>query len=270
MLCLALTACEGAFFYPSAKLVRTPNDLGLSYREVWFESDDGLRLHGWFLPAAEGGEDGACSLLFLHGNAQNISTHLSSVAWLPTEGFNVFLFDYRGYGRSAGSPDIPGLHRDMAAALTTLFAMDEVDGGRVVVFGQSLGGAVAAVGLAASPYRQRVRALVIEGAFSSYREITREKLASLWLTWPLQGPLSLTVDDSYRPLEAIAEISPTPVLIVHGTGDRIVPSHHGEALFAAAGPPKDLWLVPGAGHLEVFADRNRRQRLARYLAARCG
>ena len=148
--------------------------------------------------------------------------------------------------------------------------MDDVDGGRVVVYGQSLGGAVAPVALAASPYRQRVRALVVEGAFSGYRDIAREKLAGLWLTWPLQGPLSLTVDDGYRPLEAIAEISPTPVLVVHGTDDRIVPSHHGEALFAAAGPPKDLWLVSGAGHLEVFADGNRRRRLARYLAARCG
>ena len=161
----------------------------------------------------------ACTVLFLHGNAENISTHIASVAWLPAKGYNVFLFDYRGYGRSAGEPSLPGLHLDTEAALAAVFAMAEVNADRIVVFRQSLGGDVAITALAGSAYRHRIRAMVIEGAFSSYRGIAREKLAGLWLTWPLQWPLSLAMDDQYKPLEAIGRISPVPVLVIHGLVD---------------------------------------------------
>jgi fermentation-respiration switch protein FrsA (DUF1100 family) len=122
----------------------------------------------------------------VHGNAQNISTHIGAVAWLPAEGFDVLLFDYRGYGSSEGTPSLGGLQHDFEAALALLLDSPELDAGPVVVFGQSLGAAVAITGLAASPERDRVAGLVIEGGCTSYRDVAREKLAGLWLTWPLQ------------------------------------------------------------------------------------
>ena len=148
-----------------------------------FKAGDGTRLHGWFLPAA-GRALG--TILFLHGNAENVSTHIMSVRWLPARGFNVFLLDYRGYGASAGVPTQAGVQDDVDSALRTLLARPDVDPDRVVVFGQSLGGAIAVLSRGAFRLPQHIRALVVESAFASYRQIAREKLADFWLTWPLQ------------------------------------------------------------------------------------
>ena len=272
---LPLAGCTSVFFQPMAEHVLTPERIGLAYRDVDFEAADGMTLHGWFLPArkdrkteATGQAEaqlGACTLLFAHGNAQNISTHIANVAWLPAARVNVFLFDYRGYGRSAGAPDLPGAHVDFAAALDHVMVRPEVDPDRVVVLGQSLGGSIAVVGLARSPHKARVRALITDGAFSDYRAIVREKLAGSFLTWSLQWPLSLTVDGSHRPLEAIAKISPVPVLTIHGLADVVVPPHHAEALHAAARMPKELWLLPKTRHIETFSDQANRERLLVYL-----
>ncbi len=268
---LQLGACTGLLFFPQRELVLTPDQVGLAYRDVWFEAADGTRLHGWFLPADPKAVRGvACTVLFLHGNAENISTHLASVRWLPEQGYNVFLFDYRGYGRSAGKPSLPGLHLDTEAALGVVFAMAEVDPDRIVVLGQSLGGTIAITALSQSAYRRRIRALIVEGAFSSYRGIAREKLAGSWVTWALQWPLSLTIDNQYKPMESIGRIAPVPVLIIHGLADRVVPPHHGEALYAAALEPKELWLVPGAGHIQTLFQAETQERLLGYLAAPCG
>jgi fermentation-respiration switch protein FrsA (DUF1100 family) len=261
-LALALGGCTGVIFQPMHELVLTPDQIGLDYEEVEFAAADGVRLHGWFLPARAPRRG---SILFLHGNAQNISTHIASVAWLPAKGFDVLLFDYRGYGRSEGSPSLPGLHLDFEAALEALLARPDVEPDRVVVFGQSLGASLAITALAASPRRQQVRALIIEGAFTSYRALAREKLGDFWLTWPLQAPLGLTIDDRYRPIDVIGELARLQLLIVHGEADRVVPPDHATALYEAARPPKTLWLVPGAGHIGAFTTPVNRAELVDYL-----
>lgn len=266
---LALAACTGLFFQPMQQHLHDPATMGFTYRDVEFAAADGTRLHGWYFPPQ--GEDWPAdreplgSVLFLHGNAENISTHFANVAWLARHGFAVFAFDYRGYGRSESSPDLDGLHLDIAAALDTLSRMPETDPGRVAVFGQSLGGALALTAIADNPEKDRLRALIVEGAFSSYREITREKLDGFWLTWALQGPLGLTVDDRYRPIEAAARIAPVPLLIIADGADTIVPPHHAEALYAAAGEPKAIWRLPEAGHTQALATLANRQRLVEYL-----
>jgi uncharacterized protein len=259
---LLLPGCTSLFFQPMRQHLRTPDQIGLAWRDVWFAADDGVRLHGWFLPSQVPSRG---TILFLHGNAENVSTHIGSVAWLPAKGFNIFLIDYRGYGLSEGMPTLDGLHRDVAAAIGTVFALDGVDANRVALFGQSLGGSIAITTLARSPYKRRIAALIVEGAFSGYRSIAREALARTWLTWPLQGPLSFAVDDEYQPIEAITRISPVPVLIVQGEEDPVVPVSHAEALYTAAREPKSLWLVPRAGHIAVFRWPQYRDRLLEYL-----
>ena len=264
LLALGLAGCTGLVFQPMRERVLTPDEIGLDYREVDFTTADGVHLDGWFLPARAPRQG---SVLFLHGNAENMSTHIASVAWLPGAGFDVFLFDYRGYGRSAGEPSLDGLQQDFRAALQTLLAMPEVDPERIVVFGQSLGGALAITALAASPDEHQVRALVVEGAYTSLRALAREKLAGFWLTWPLQWPLSLTIDDRYRPIDVIGELAPLPVLIIQGEADQVVPARNGIALFEAAGQPKELWLLPGIGHIQAFTRPENRRRLRDYLEA---
>lgn len=261
---IALSGCTGMFFMPMERLVRTPADIDLKYRDVEFHSSDGTLLHGWWLPA-KGTAQG--TILFLHGNAENISTHIGSVHWLPEQGYNVFLFDYRGYGRSQGASEIAGVLRDTESAIATALEMTGDGTGQIIVFGQSLGGAIATYAVAHSGHRDRIKALIVESGFSSYRQIAREKLGSFWLTWPLQYPLSWTVTDRYNPIDAVAAIAPIPLLLVYGKEDPIVPLHHGQQLFAAAREPKQLWLMPDGRHITTFAAPPQRQRLLDYLKA---
>jgi fermentation-respiration switch protein FrsA (DUF1100 family) len=262
---LLLSGCTGYLFQPMQLHVLEPAKLGIPVRDVYFETPDRVRLHGWLLPAKTAKAEG--TVLFLHGNAENVSTHIGSVYWLPDYGFNVFMFDYRGYGRSQGKPTLAGLHTDFGAALETLLQMDGIDPERIVVFGQSMGGATTITALAKSRYRSRVRALIVEGAPTTYRSVAREKLSEWWATWLLQWPLSLTINDlhRYRPVDQIASISPTPIVIVHSRTDEVIPFHHGQELYAAAHEPKELWAVEEARHIAVFTTAEQRQRLADYL-----
>jgi fermentation-respiration switch protein FrsA (DUF1100 family) len=262
LLSAVLSGCNGVFFQPYRGHVQTPENLGLAYEDVQFQAGDGTPLHAWFLPA-EGKTQG--TILFLHGNAENISTHIMSVRWLPARGFSVFLLDYRGYGASGGAASLSGVQDDVDAALRTLLARNDVDPDRVVIFGQSLGGSIAIYNVAHSPYRRHIRALVVESAFASYRQITREKLADFWLSWPLQWPLSWTVSDAYSPSATVAGISPIPLLIIHGDRDSIVPWRHGQQLYDLAREPKQLWVIPGGGHIQAFQSQIYRERFVTYL-----
>lgn len=258
-----LAGCTGVFFQPYRTLVRTPDDIGLAYEDARFETADGVVLHGWFLPAA----GSACAtVLFLHGNAENISTHIASVYWMPRYGFSVFLPDYRGYGTSAGAPSLPGVQADIDAAMRYLRSRPGV-ADKVVMLGQSLGGASAIYYAAHGAERAHIQTLVVDSAFSSYRGIAREKLAGFWLTWPLQYPLSWTISDAYSPLAAVTQVAPIPLLVIHGEADAVVPVHHGEQLYAAAHEPKELWEIEGAGHIEALRMTAVRARLVSYLYA---
>jgi fermentation-respiration switch protein FrsA (DUF1100 family) len=257
-----LPACDSYFFYPRRDFVANPYLDRVVHEDVFFETPDGVRLHGWFLrPNAEP----RGTILFFHGNAENISTHVSAVLWLAMEGYQVFLIDYRGYGRSEGTPDMEGIHVDALAAIDRLFRMEGVDKHRIVVFGQSLGGAVAVYAVANSPHRDRIRALVIDSAFSGYRQIAREKIADVLLLWPFQAPISHLVTDRYSPSRWIGRVSPVPVLILHGDADKVVSVRHGETLYRLAKEPKQLWIVSGAGHIQALSDGTIRKRLLTYL-----
>jgi fermentation-respiration switch protein FrsA (DUF1100 family) len=262
VLVLSLSACTNLFFQPQRTEYLTPDRIGLSYEDVNFAGKEVQRLHGWWLPAQG---KAAATILFLHGNAENISTHIASVHWLPAQHYNVFLLDYRGYGRSQGTPSVAGALSDINSAMEYLLQRADVDHDRIVVFGQSLGGALAIYYVANCTYQQNIKALIVESAFTSYAGIVREKLDASWLTWPLQWPLSFTIDDTYSPLPVIAKVSPIPLLLIHGNQDKIVPLHHGQDLFAAAQQPKEFWLVPGGGHIEAFKHKAFQERVVQYL-----
>jgi uncharacterized protein len=264
LLTTILAGCTQVFFQPGKLEVITPDQLGLAHEEVRFRTDDGLELFGWFLPA-HGKALG--TVLFLHGNAENISTHIINIAWMPERRFNVFLFDYRGYGASQGHPTLSGLQLDIDAALRTLLARADVDTKRIIVFGQSLGGSIAVYYVAHSMLRDRISSLVIDSAFSGYASIAREKLASIWLTWPVQWLAALTIDDRFNPLQAVRLVSPIPLLVIQGDRDAIVPLHHAQLLYDAALEPKQLWVVAGAAHIQALHDEIQRDRLVDYLSS---
>lgn len=255
---IVASGCSGLFFHPSRDMQEGPAVKMFPHRDVVFPSYDGMPIHGWYFPA----QDPRGSILVLHGNAQNLSTHVNSVLWLVKEGFNILIIDYRGYGWSGGEPDLEGAHRDADTALEKLFSLPETDPTKVAVLGQSLGGSIALYTVANSPRKDGIRALIIDSAFSSYRRIAREKLSDFWLTWPFQVPLSWTVTDDYSAERWIGRAAPVPVLILHGLSDPVVPAHHGRRLFEAAQDPKQIWLTARPGHVQSFGDDAVRSQLA--------
>ena len=203
--------------------------------------------------------------MFLHGNAQNISTHLASVAWLPAQGYSVLLLDYRGYGRSEGKASIAGSMLDIDIALRHLQQRPETRSRKVFVFGQSLGGALALNYIGSCDCKSQLQGVIIDSTFTSYRAIAREKLKSLWLTWPISWPLSLTVTGDHNPLDEVGRVSPVPLLLIHGDADRVIPVHHSRQLYEAARDPKTLWVVPDADHIRAITSPERRLSLVNWM-----
>ncbi len=246
----ALTACaDDLFYHPDHVQYTTPAEAGQKYEDVYFTSRDGTRLHGWFVPAV--GKPKA-TVVHFHGNAQNLSAHYPLVYWLPREGYNVFTFDYRGYGESAGEPSRQGIHDDALAALDYINARPGKGTSDLVILGQSLGGAIAIV--AAAERKENIRAVVIESTFSSYRNIAQEKARALPVSGSALGsaPALLATGD-YNPIEYVDKLAPIPLLLIHGTEDPIIPASHSQRLLEKAGQPKQLWLLNGGGHVEAFS-----------------
>ena len=258
---LPITGCSGLFFYPAREFSESAVVLSFAPQDIYFRTSDGITLHGWFFqpPGKALG-----TVLVMHGNAQNLSTHVHSVLWLVKEGFNLFIFDYRGYGRSEGTPSLDGIHADAEAALETGLS-HAGEQGRIVVLGQSLGGDVAVYAVAHAVNKNRVAALVLESAFAGYRLIAREKLSEFFLTWPFQYPLSYLIDDHYSAVKWIDKVSPVPVLVMQGKQDTVVPAHHGRLLFEAAREPREMWETEAPGHIRAFSDNLVRRAFVGYV-----
>jgi alpha-beta hydrolase superfamily lysophospholipase len=216
------------------ELAGTPRDAGLQYDEVWLHTADGERLHAWFVaaPGAKG------VVLLCHGNAGNISHRIEYMTMLHRLGYSSFAFDYRGYGRSSGSPSEAGTYRDAEAAWEYLTAGRRFESGGIAVLGESLGGAVAAW-LAAE---RRPAALVLASAFTSVADLGAEIYPFL--------PVRLLARIRYD-TRAYVSRAKVPVLIAHSPQDEIIPIHHGRALFEAAPQPK-LFLEMRGGHNDGF------------------
>ncbi|HKQ30847.1 MAG TPA: alpha/beta hydrolase [Burkholderiales bacterium] len=221
-------------YFPERTLAATPRALGVEYEEVSIAAEDGVRLHGWFVPAP----NPRATVLFLHGNGGNISHRLDKLAIFRRLALNVFIFDYRGYGRSEGRSDEEGTYRDARAAWNYLTQSRALPASDVVMYGESLGGAVALrLALEHAP-----RALIVDSSFTSVPALGGELYPWLPVRWISRF--------QYAGNEAIAKLH-VPVLVIHSRMDEIVPFRHGEQLFAAANEPKRFLEIRG-GHNDGF------------------
>jgi len=216
-------------YFPSRPLDATPEDVNLPYEDVQFESEDGLRLSGWFIPAQQ--ERG--TILFCHGNAGNISHRLDSIAIFHRLGMSTFIFDYRGYGKSEGKPTEKGTYRDAKAAWQFLVEKKQIAPEKIVIFGRSLGGAIGAW----LARKHRPGALIMESTFTSIRDIASD-------VYPYLPVRHLTRFD-YDAARYVSAVS-CPVMIAHSRNDDLIPFAHGERLFKAAGEPKAFLEMTGS------------------------
>ncbi len=242
-----------ATFLPPPPSGLTPESLGLPFEEARPETTDGLRLHGWFIP---GPGRAPLTLLYFHGNAEDIGTCLALARLTRSAGLNLMLVDYRGYGRSQGRPSEEGIYRDGEAALRYLRGRSDIDPGRIVLWGRSIGAAVAVRLAAAAPGAGGAGAvgapalplagLILESPFTSARELLRE--GNYWVLYAasLFGTYRFDLADSMRRVAA-------PVLVIHGTEDEVVPFRLGRRLFDLAPGRKAFAAIQGGGHNDLLA-----------------
>ena len=217
-------------YFPTSDYRITPADVGLDFEELRLEASDGAVIAAWFVPYPQA----KATILFCHGNAGNISDRLHSIQVLHELGYSVLIFDYRGFGRSKGSPGENGTYLDADAAWEWLIKTRGEPAERVVIFGRSLGGAVA-IELAG---RHPPAALVVESTFTSLTDVGRHH-------YPLL-PVRLLLRHPYESIDKVSTIA-CPKLFLHGTEDRLIPLANGRRLYEAAAPPKHFVETPG-GH----------------------
>lgn len=227
-------------YHPARQIVYTPDAVGLKYEDAYFSAEDDIRLHGWFIPAA----NARGTVLFSHGNAGNISGRLETIRMLHGLDLNVLIYDYRGYGKSEGRPDEAGTYLDAQAAWNFLTGEKNIPESTIVIMGRSLGGAVSAW-LAT---RVKPTGLILESTFTSAKDLAQELYP--WV------PVRWLIKIEYPTKSYLQDIS-VPKLILHSRDDRLIPFHHGKEIFESVREPKDFFEMSGdhgGGHIVTGAD----------------
>ncbi|MEW6097039.1 MAG: alpha/beta hydrolase [bacterium] len=238
-----------SIYFPSHDMDVNPGMIGLAYEDIYFETEDRIKLNAWYIPA----KNPIATLLFCHGNAGNISHRLESIRVFNELNLNVFIFDYRGYGKSKGRISEEGSYCDAKAAYYYILSHIEQDKNKIVLFGKSLGAAVA-IDLAS---KVDAKALISESGFTSVIKIGQEVYPFLPVKW------FCTI--KYDSLSKIKTIH-IPKLIIHSKNDEMIPFHHGKELFDAAHEPKEFYILTGLHNDSFFVDEaGYKQRIKDFL-----
>jgi len=230
---------HGQVYHPDRVLTATGAELGRPFEDVRFQASDGVELNGWFFPAATNSPRARLAVLLCHGNAGNISHRLEACAALLATGVNVFVFDYRGYGRSQGRPSEEGTYRDAQAAYRWL-RQRSFPGANIIAYGESLGGGVAAE----LAVREPVGGLILQSTFTSVTDMGAELFPWLPVRW-----LATIHYDTRSKLPRLK----VPVLVMHSAADEMIGFRHGQRNYAAANEPKLFWELRG-DHNDPLAD----------------
>jgi len=256
---LLFQGCASHFFYPDQNQYATPKDYGLEYEDVEFTSSDQTTLHAWHIYPPQSLSRG---LIFVaHGNAQNLSSHFVSWVWLIKQGYEVFIFDYREYGKSEGKSSIEGSIADTKAAL------DYLEGQRqepYIAVGQSLGGTMLLNALSQRDNAQ-IKAVVIDSTFVGFSDIASAKMNDIWLTWPFQWIPSLTLSGDFDAKDRVAQVH-KPLLFIHGSLDKVISPNNSWQLFETTPMPREFWIVKESEHIQGLANENVQKAFLEFLS----
>lgn len=255
--------CDGLVYSPNRRRYGSPAEDGLRFEKVYLPGPAG-RLHAWWFPPV-GPSRG--TLVHLHGNAANITAHYRHVTWWPRSDFGVLCFDYRGFGQSVGKPDRQGVIDDAHAAIDYVRTRQDVDPKRVFLFGQSIGGSI---GIVAAAQRKDLAAVICDCALSNHQDAAYFICRQQWYTWAIASLIAYRwISRQCEPIDHVAEVAPTPLLLLQGTDDQIIDWQMADQLYAAAGSPKALYIYEGLGHCEALhlAADHARPRVLSFLDA---
>ena len=233
-----LVGCENRIIYHPVKYpdgLWDTSKMPLPVQDVWFTAEDGVKLHGWYVPS----EEAVATLLFFHGNAGNITHRLENIFFLHHLKLNVFIFDYRGFGRSEGDPDEDDIYLDCQAAYDTALAQPGVSLPSLFIFGRSLGATFASYTASQNP----AAGLILESAFTNADDMADRMFPILPVGWFISSELNT--------LGYVAHLN-MPKLFIHGTGDNIIPYTLGRELYKGAAEPKEFYSINGAGHNNTY------------------
>ncbi len=232
---LILFTEEKNLYLPDKVITSTPRNAGVNYESLYFRTDDRQSLNGWFVPA----KDAGITILYCRGRGGNLSDNLPQVKFFHEMGVNFFVFDYRGYGNSSGRPSEKGLYKDAQAAYDYLMTRKDVDKNKMVAYGKSLGGPVAA-NLCLT---RKLAALIVEGSFPSLRTYVGDVGGLLPIRW--------LVSEKFDAISKMRKIH-IPKLIVHGMDDEVITFPEGRLLFNEAALPKEFLPFDGTHDDSLF------------------
>ncbi|MCB0422440.1 MAG: alpha/beta fold hydrolase [Bdellovibrionales bacterium] len=249
--------CNSYFFQPTRQLYYPPEKFHLLYHQLKFPSKDGTELAAWFFPAQKNGKVLAShgTVVQFHGNAENMSSHYTGLVWLTQHGFNLFVWDYRGYGISKGEASREGVYEDSLVALQEAHKQHEaIDSSKpFVLVGQSLGGAIAMRAYEDSDLNNEIDLIVLDSTFASYRRVAFKALSKHWFTF-LVSPLAyVLVSENKGPNQFWSEVK-APVLVVHDKSDPVVPYSCGENVFEKIQGRKQMWSEDLGGHIRLLSN----------------
>ena len=232
------------FFYPDKKTYRMPEFYNLTYDDVYFDSSDNTKLHAWHIYPKENSK----GLLFVaHGNAQNISSHFAAWVWLVKEGYEVFIFDYRAYGKSEGEAEVEGSIEDTISALNFVEKRYKK---KFFVCGQSLGGTLLLNALK-NRNNKNIKAVIIDSTFTGFSDIANDKMDKVFFTWPFQWIPYLSISGKFDAKDLVGDIK-LPILFIHGSQDTVINPNNSWQLFELSKMPKEFWIVKNTEHIDGF------------------
>lgn len=251
---------DAFFYFPTHDEPATPATWGFKFNETHFQSKDGTKLHGWLIKNR--GKESKGTVVFSHGAAGSMGHHLGFVMWLAEAGYHVLIYDYRGYGKSNGHVSRRGSIDDAKAALEFASSHPDLKSKPLISYGHSLGGAKSIVALSESKF-ENLKAVIVDSSFSSYRNMAQLIAGKLGSSF---------VSDDLSPVDAIEKISPTPLLLIHGAKDPLIPTGEANKLFEAAKKPKTLYLVQNGNHGDALArdDGAYRKEMLKWLDEQLG
>jgi fermentation-respiration switch protein FrsA (DUF1100 family) len=248
---LMLSGCSSLLYQPTFDMYYPPEKLGLVPQELNIEVDKDIAINGWYFSSQKKPK---ALIIFFHGNAQNMTSHYTNLVWMLKKGYDFFIWDYRGFGKSPGNSDPENTVKDGVKVIQAI-AKDHPHV-PLIIFGESLGGAVAMRSVIELKHQIPIKAVVIDASFASYKQEARYVLSQHWISWPIQPLTYILLSDTYAPSGRIHEIAPTPMLIMHGDKDKTVGYQFGQDIFKEANEPKEFWTVADGQHIDVFWEHN--------------